>query len=33
MAFDNDTRGKLQKFVTEIRALLAEDFTRQLQQT
>ena len=33
MAFDNDTRGKLQKFVTEIRTLLAEDFTRQLQQT
>jgi hypothetical protein len=33
MAFDNDTRGKLQKFVTEIRALMAEDFTRQLQQT
>jgi hypothetical protein len=33
MAFDNETRGKLQRFVTEIRALLTEDFTRQLQQT
>jgi hypothetical protein len=33
MAFDNETRGKLQKFVTDIRALLTEDFTRQLQQT
>tara|TARA_R110002049_G_C9176502_1_gene562796 strand:- start:4709 stop:8755 length:4047 start_codon:yes stop_codon:yes gene_type:complete len=33
MAFDNETRGKLQKFVTDIRALLTEDFIRQLQQT
>src|SRR4051812_1550272 len=33
MAFDNDTRGKLQRFVTDIRGLLTEDFTRQLQQT
>lgn len=33
MAFDNDTRGKLQRFVTDIRALLTEDFIRQLQQT
>jgi type I restriction-modification system DNA methylase subunit len=33
MAFDNETRGKLQRFVTDIRALLTEDFTRQLQQT
>ena len=33
MAFDTETRGKLQRFVTEIRGLLAEDFTRQLQQT
>ncbi|MDG4901396.1 MULTISPECIES: hypothetical protein [unclassified Mesorhizobium] len=33
MAFDNETRGKLQRFVTDIRTLLTEDFTRQLQQT
>ena len=33
MAFDTETRGKLQRFVTEIRELLTEDFTRQLQQT
>lgn len=33
MAFDDETRGKLQRFVTDIRALLTEDFTRQLQQT
>lgn len=33
MAFDNETRGKLQRFVNEIRTLLTEDFTRQLQQT
>jgi DNA-binding SARP family transcriptional activator len=33
MAFDTETRGKLQRFVTEIRSLLTEDFTRQLQQT
>lgn len=33
MAFDTETRGKLQRFVTEARGLLTEDFTRQLQQT
>jgi hypothetical protein len=33
MAFDNETRGKLQRFATDIRGLLTEDFTRQLQQT
>ena len=33
MAFNNETRGKLQRFVTNIRALLTDDFTRQLQQT
>jgi len=33
MAFDQDTRGKLQEFVTDIRKLLIDDFTRQLQQT
>lgn len=33
MAFDTDTRGKLQRFVTDIRGLLTEDFTQQLQQT
>ena len=33
MAFDTETRGKLQRFVTDIRALLTDDFTRQLQQT
>jgi hypothetical protein len=32
MAFDNETRGKLQRFVTDVRELLTEDFTRQLQQ-
>jgi hypothetical protein len=33
MSFDTETRGKLQRFVTEIRGLLTDDFTRQLQQT
>ena len=33
MAFNNQTRGKLQRFVTDIRSLLTDDFTRQLQQT
>jgi type I restriction-modification system DNA methylase subunit len=33
MAFDQGTRGELQKFVTDIRKLLTDDFTRQLQQT
>ena len=33
MAFNNLTRGKLQRFVTDIRSLLTDDFTRQLQQT
>ena len=33
MAFNNETRGRLQRFVTAIRELLTEDFTRQLQQT
>lgn len=33
MAFDTETRSKLQSFVTDIRTLLTDDFTRQLQQT
>ncbi len=33
MAFDTETRGKVQRFVTEIRGVLTDDFTRQLQQT
>ena len=33
MAFDQGTRGELQKFVTDIRKLPLDDFTRQLQQT
>ena len=32
MAFDDATRGRLQRFVGAVRALLAEEFTRQLQQ-
>ena len=32
MAFDQPTRNRLQKFVTEARKLLTEEFTRQLQQ-
>ena len=31
MAFDQATRNKLQKFVSEARALLTEEFSRQLQ--
>lgn len=31
MAFDQITRNKLAEFVSEIRAILSEDFTRQLQ--
>ena len=33
MAFDQSTRNRLQRFVTEARALLADEFTRQLQAT
>jgi hypothetical protein len=32
MAFDDATRGRLQRFVGAARALLAEEFARQLQQ-
>jgi hypothetical protein len=32
MPFDDSTRGRLQRFVGTARALLAEEFTRQLQQ-
>ena len=32
MAFDQDTRNKLQRFVSDVRALLTEEFTRQLQE-
>lgn len=32
MAFDQNTRNKLQRFVSNARALLAEEFTRQLQE-
>ena len=31
MAFDQSTRGRLQRFVTEARHTLEEEFTRQLQ--
>ncbi len=31
MAFDQPTRNRLQRFVTEARATLEEEFTRQLQ--
>ena len=31
MAFDQSTRNRLQKFVSDARALLSEEFTRQLQ--
>ena len=31
MAFDQSTRNRLQKFVAEARALLSEEFTRQMQ--
>ena len=33
MAFDQSTRNRLQKFVSESRAILTEEFTRQLQAT
>ena len=33
MAFDQATRNRLQRFVTESRSLLADEFTRQLQST
>lgn len=33
MAFDQSTRTRLQKFVSESRAILTEEFTRQLQST
>jgi hypothetical protein len=32
MAFDDVTRARLQKFVGEVRAILSDEFTRQLQQ-
>lgn len=32
MAFDNATRGRLQRFVTEARALLTSEFANQFQQ-
>lgn len=31
MAFDQVTRNRLQRFVSEARALLTKEFTRQLQ--
>jgi len=33
MAFDNETRNRLKQFVGDARKLLAEEFTRQLQNT
>jgi hypothetical protein len=33
MAFDQSTRNRLQKFVSDSRAILTEEFTRQLQAT
>ena len=33
MAFDDATRNRLQRFVSDARGVLTEDFTRQLQQT
>lgn len=33
MAFDQSTRNRLQKFVSNARAILSEEFTRQLQAT
>jgi len=33
MAFDQSTRNRLQKFVSEARSILTEEFTRQLQAT
>ena len=32
MAFDDSTRGRLQRFVTAARSILTEEFARQLQQ-
>ncbi len=32
MAFDQGTRNRLQRFVNEVRSLLTEEFTRQLQR-
>lgn len=32
MAFDQQTRNRLQRFVSDARSLLTEEFTRQLQQ-
>lgn len=32
MAFDDATRGRLQRFVADARSLLAEEFTKQFQQ-
>jgi hypothetical protein len=32
MAFDDETRAGLQTFVGEVRTILSEEFTRQLQQ-
>ena len=31
MAFDQSTRNRLQKFVSEVRSILTEEFTRQIQ--
>lgn len=33
MAFDQNTRNRLARFVGDARALLTEEFTRQLQRT
>ena len=33
MAFDQTTRNRLQSFVSKARAILSEEFTRQLQAT
>ncbi|TGM19319.1 BREX-1 system adenine-specific DNA-methyltransferase PglX [Leptospira selangorensis] len=33
MAFDQSTRNRLQRFVSDTRAILSEEFTRQLQAT
>jgi hypothetical protein len=33
MPFDDDTRGRLRDFVTAVRGLLTEEFTRQLQES
>src|SRR5438128_1101816 len=32
MAFDDETRGRLQTFVGRVRSILSDEFTRQLQQ-